>query len=111
VTVVAHDDRFTLFSQHGAMQFALAQPDLGEDLGDISAAVFTAPMHGVIVKLLVSTGSVVEKDQPLLIMEAMKMEHTICAPTVGVVREYYFQPGEQVSGGAALLDFVPSAPG
>ncbi len=105
VSVVPHDGMFTLFSQRGAMQFALAKPDLGEDDGDGSAGVFTAPMHGVIVKLLVEAGAAVEKDQPLLIMEAMKMEHTIRAPVDGVVTEFYFQPGEQVSGGEALLDF------
>ncbi|MCJ7815709.1 MAG: hypothetical protein MUP31_06630 [Xanthomonadales bacterium] len=108
VTVAPHDGMFTLFSQRGAMQFALAQPDLGVDEGDNPAGVFTAPMHGVIVKLLVATGTEVVKDQPLLIMEAMKMEHTICAPTEGTVREFYFQAGEQVSGGEALLDFVPA---
>ena len=105
VSVVAHDGMFTMFSQRGAMQFALAQPDLGESEGDVPAGVFTAPMHGVIVKLLVETGKTVEKDQPLLIMEAMKMEHTICAPVDGAVKAFYFQPGEQVSGGEALLDF------
>ena len=105
VTVVPHDGMFTMFSQRGAMQFALAQPDLGEGEGDVPAGVFTAPMHGVIVKLLAETGKAVEKDQPLLIMEAMKMEHTICAPVDGAVKEFYFQPGEQVSGGEALLDF------
>jgi 3-methylcrotonyl-CoA carboxylase alpha subunit len=65
-------------------------------------------MHGVVVKLLVAAGDRVEKDQPLLIMEAMKMEHTICAPGEGTVSEFYFQAGDQVSGGEALLDFVPA---
>jgi 3-methylcrotonyl-CoA carboxylase alpha subunit len=105
VVVVPHDGVYTLFSQRGAMQFALAQADLGVAEGDSTAGVFTAPMHGVIVKLLVEPGGEVLKDQPLLIMEAMKMEHTICAPCKGTVREFYFQPGEQVSGGEALLDF------
>jgi len=108
---VPHDGVFTLFSQRGAMQFALAQADLGEEEGDGAVGVFTAPMHGVIVKLLVEPGREVLKDQPLLIMEAMKMEHTICAPCKGTVREFYFQPGEQVSGGEALLDFVESGHG
>jgi 3-methylcrotonyl-CoA carboxylase alpha subunit len=90
------------------MQFALAQPDYGEDDGQSAAGVFTAPMHGMVVKLLVETDAAVEKDQPLLIMEAMKMEHTICAPHAGTVTEFYFQAGEQVSGGEELLNFVPS---
>jgi 3-methylcrotonyl-CoA carboxylase alpha subunit len=66
-------------------------------------------MHGVIVKLLVATGVEVKQDQPLLIMEAMKMEHTIRAPAEGTVREFFFEAGQQVSGGEALLDFMPSA--
>ena len=53
------------------------------------AGVFTATMHGVIVKLLVETGTKVVKDQPLLIMETMKMENTICAPGEGTVKEFF----------------------
>jgi len=108
VVVVPHDDMFTLFSQSGAMQFALAQPDFGEDDDQSAAGAFAAPMHGVVVKLLAEAGAAVEKDQPLLIMEAMKMEHTICAPLDGTVTEFYFQAGEQVSGGEELLNFVTS---
>jgi 3-methylcrotonyl-CoA carboxylase alpha subunit len=111
VEVVPHDGMFTLFSQSGAMQFALAQPDFGEDDGQSATGVFTAPMHGVVVKLLAEAGTVVEKGQPLLIMEAMKMEHTIRAPREGTVTEFYFQAGEQVGGGEELLDFVPSENG
>jgi 3-methylcrotonyl-CoA carboxylase alpha subunit len=107
VVVVPHDGIFTLFSQRGAMQFALAQPDYGEDDGQSAAGAFTAPMHGVVVKLLTEAGAAVEKGQPLVIMEAMKMEHTICAPTDGTVAEFYFQEGEQVSGGEELLKFTP----
>jgi 3-methylcrotonyl-CoA carboxylase alpha subunit len=108
VVVVPHDGMFTLFSHSGAMQFALAQPDFGEDDGQSAAGAFAAPMHGVVVKLLAEAGAAVEKDQPLLIMEAMKMEHTICAPLDGTVTEFYFQAGEQVSGGEELLNFVTS---
>jgi len=108
VVVVPDGDRFTLFSQNGAMQFALAQPDIGEQDSQSGAGAFSAPMHGVVVRLLAETGAPVEKDQPLVIMEAMKMEHTICAPADGEVREFYFQEGDQVSGGDELLDFVPA---
>jgi 3-methylcrotonyl-CoA carboxylase alpha subunit len=107
VVVVPHDGQFTLFSQRGAIQFAMAEPDYGEDETDL-AAMFTAPMHGVIVKLLAGQGAVVEKGQPLLIMEAMKMEHTICAPADGKLAEFYFQAGDQVSGGEELLCFEPA---
>lgn len=105
VEVVPHDGLYTLFSQNGAMQFALAQPDLGQDDGHAEGDEFSAPMHGVVVKVLVEPDSFVKQGQPLLIMEAMKMEHTICAPRDGRVREFYFQAGDQVGGGEELLDF------
>ncbi len=62
-------------------------------------------MPGVIVKLLVEPGVAVERDQPLLIMEAMKMEHRICAPTAGTVSEFCFSAGDSVDGGEELLRF------
>jgi len=105
VTVVPHDGRFTLFGPHGAMEFALVQPDIGDDSGHAAADAFLAPMPGVIVKHLVEPGARVSRDQPLLIMEAMKMEHRICAPADGVLNSFYFEAGQQVAGGDELLDF------
>ena len=105
VEVVPHDGMYTLFSQNGAMQFALAQPDLGQDDGHAEGDEFAAPMHGVVVKLLVEPDVQVKQGQPLLIMEAMKMEHTICAPQDGRVRTFYYEAGDQVGGGEELLDF------
>jgi 3-methylcrotonyl-CoA carboxylase alpha subunit len=81
--VVSSGNRFTLFGPRGAMQFALARPDYGDVDALADAAAFTAPMPGVVVKLLVEPGQAVERDQPLLILEAMKMEHRICAPADG----------------------------
>ena len=67
-----------------------------------------APMSGIVVKLLVEPGVAVEKGQPVVIMEAMKMEHTLCAPTDGSVLQYFFQAGDQVDGGTELVEFSPS---
>jgi 3-methylcrotonyl-CoA carboxylase alpha subunit len=47
----------------------------------------------------------IEKGAPLLILEAMKMEHTIAAPVAGVVKAFRFNVGEQVSDGAELVEF------
>ena len=60
------------------------------------------------VTLLVEQGDEVKKDDALLVLEAMKMEHTIRAPADGKVVEFYFQPGELVDGGAELLKFEQS---
>jgi 3-methylcrotonyl-CoA carboxylase alpha subunit len=62
-----------------------------------------APMPGKVIALLVETGARVAKGAPLLILEAMKMEHTISAPADGVVKAIYFAAGEQVPEGAELL--------
>ena len=63
----------------------------------------TAPMPGKIVALLVKPGSRIEKGQPLLILEAMKMEHTIKAPNSGTVTGFNFAVGDQVAEGDALV--------
>ncbi|PTU65887.1 3-methylcrotonyl-CoA carboxylase [Chromobacterium sp. Panama] len=64
-----------------------------------------APMPGRIVALLAATGVKLNKGDPLLILEAMKMEHTIPAPADGVVKAFYFGTGEQVNDGDELVDF------
>lgn len=65
----------------------------------------TAPMPGKIIEVLSGPGAEVEKGTPLLVMEAMKMEHTLCAPAKGCVVEYLCKAGEQVLEGVALIDF------
>lgn len=65
-----------------------------------------APMPGRVVALLAEVGSRVEKGSPLMILEAMKMEHTISAPADGVVQEFYFAAGDQVGDGDDLVDFM-----
>lgn len=64
----------------------------------------TAPMPGIVVKVSVREGERVEAHQLLLILEAMKMEHAIEAPSAGVVRRIHFAPGELVPAGATLID-------
>ncbi|RUR36478.1 acetyl/propionyl/methylcrotonyl-CoA carboxylase subunit alpha [Vreelandella populi] len=71
-------------------------------------ASFTAPMHGTVVALLVEAGASVEKGMPLMVMEAMKMEHTMSAPANGQVENFHFKAGDTVSQGDVLLDFAPS---
>lgn len=62
-----------------------------------------SPMPGKIVQLLVSVGDYVERGQPLLRMEAMKMEHTINAPHSGMVAQLLCQEGDQVDDGETLI--------
>ena len=71
-------------------------------------STLTAPMNGTVVALLVEPGAQVEKGMPLMVMEAMKMEHTMTAPADGSIETFHFQAGDTVSQGAVLLDFAPS---
>jgi 3-methylcrotonyl-CoA carboxylase alpha subunit len=62
-----------------------------------------APMPGRIVKIAVRPGEQVTHNQPLVVLEAMKMEHVVEAPHAGVVDQVHVNEGDQVSGGALLL--------
>jgi 3-methylcrotonyl-CoA carboxylase alpha subunit len=57
--------------------------------------------------VLVNAGDKVAKDQPLMIMEAMKMEHTIRAPEDGTIDTLFYAEGDMVDGGSELLAFTP----
>ena len=69
----------------------------------------TAPMPGKIIALLKQPGDAVEKGAALLVMEAMKMEHTLCAPARGILRGYLCGVGEQVGDGTELVQFDKEA--
>jgi 3-methylcrotonyl-CoA carboxylase alpha subunit len=60
-------------------------------------------MPGKLIAFLAAAGDKVTRGQPLAVMEAMKMEHTISAPRDGQVQELLFAPGDPVSEGAELL--------
>jgi 3-methylcrotonyl-CoA carboxylase alpha subunit len=80
-----------------SLQDELHTPD------DVPAGSLAAPMPGKVIQVLVKAGARVKKGDALLILEAMKMEHTITAPADGVVKEIRFAAGEQVLEGAELI--------
>ena len=63
-----------------------------------------APMPGKVLEVLVAQGDVVEAGTPLMVLEAMKMEHRIVAAADGTVVAVHFEAGDQVAQGAVLLD-------
>jgi 3-methylcrotonyl-CoA carboxylase alpha subunit len=62
-----------------------------------------APMSGTVVAVMVKPGDAVARGTPLLILEAMKMEHTIAAPVAGTVGAVNYRQGDQVAEGADLI--------
>jgi len=63
-------------------------------------------MPGVVIKLLVKAGDAVAKDQPLLILEAMKMQNEILAPAAGKVTALHVREGQAVASGAKLASLA-----
>jgi 3-methylcrotonyl-CoA carboxylase alpha subunit len=62
-----------------------------------------APMPGTLVKILVTPGQEVSASEPLVILEAMKMEHVVVAPRAAVVEAVLFREGDMVPGGEPLV--------
>ena len=70
-----------------------------------------APMHGKILEIAVGPGDIVARGDRLLVIEAMKMQHVIVAPTLGAVAEIRQRAGVQVAAGDPLVDIVPAEQG
>ncbi|WOG26526.1 acetyl/propionyl/methylcrotonyl-CoA carboxylase subunit alpha [Endozoicomonas sp. 8E] len=65
----------------------------------------SAPMNGTVSSVMVSEGQQVNAGAPLLVMEAMKMEHTIHAPCDGMIESIFYKEGERVDAGSSLMSF------
>ena len=104
-TLVVKDEGFDLFTPEGYFNCSEVKPDLGTDDQNTANGSLKAPMHGSVVDLLVGVGDMVKKGDTLVIMEAMKMEHTIVAPADGAVSEFFFEKGALVESDAELLAF------
>ncbi|HEY6240838.1 MAG TPA: acetyl/propionyl/methylcrotonyl-CoA carboxylase subunit alpha [Burkholderiales bacterium] len=104
-SVVTVDKRIEVFLPGAHHTLELHDPLRQELVVESLGGELAAPMPGKIVAVLVQTGDRVEKDAPLLILEAMKMEHTIRAPARGRIARILYQLGEQVGEGAELIEF------
>lgn len=105
VTVIPAADKRHVF-MHGTSQ-VLTLIDPLSHVGNqvVAEGGVMSPMPGKIIALLASPGKPVVKGAPLLILEAMKMEHTIAAPSAGVVLDFHFAAGDTVAEGIVLLAF------
>ena len=103
--VIRHGAYFHVFHHGEHTELKYIDPLVSAGIVEAETGRLTAPMPGKIVALLVKPGQIVKKGQPLLIMEAMKMEHTIAAPMDGAVKEIMYAVGDQVTDGAQLLMF------
>ncbi|MDP2822741.1 MAG: acetyl/propionyl/methylcrotonyl-CoA carboxylase subunit alpha [Sulfuritalea sp.] len=105
VTVVSANEKRHVFIDGLSFVFAAIDPLFHTGSGGGAEGGLTAPMPGKVIALIAPVGVRVEQGAPLLILEAMKMEHTIAAPACGTVKAFLFNVGEQVSDGAELVEF------
>ena len=75
----------------------------------VASGSLLAPMPGTVVRVAVAEGDPVEAGQTVLVLEAMKMQHTVTAPTAGTVTRMSVQPGAQVAASEVLVVVEPSA--
>ncbi|ETV99482.1 acetyl-CoA carboxylase, biotin carboxylase subunit [Aphanomyces invadans] len=110
--VLKHDVH--LFCNDGtlAYEYKLRVPEPSYDSHGTSAggaASLVTPMPGKVIKVMAKAGDTIVADQPLLIMEAMKMEHVLRAPRDGQVAEMNCEVGDFVSDGHVLVEMAPAA--
>jgi 3-methylcrotonyl-CoA carboxylase alpha subunit len=108
-TVVPLGDQRYVFVDGELHRLTLEDPLSYASADEHRGGHLTAPMSGTIVAVLVKTGDTVAKGAPLVIVEAMKMEHTIAAPAAGRVAAVHFSQGDQVREGANLIDVEAAA--
>jgi 3-methylcrotonyl-CoA carboxylase alpha subunit len=105
VDVVVAGERRIVFHAGRAWPLVCVDALHQQGTSDDSHGGLMAPMPGKVIAWLVEPGTKVEKGAPLLVLEAMKMEHTLQAPAAGVVKGFKYAPGEQVGEGVALVEF------
>ena len=106
VRVLDHGSEIAVFIDGESWRFEEIDPLAPPAADDPSAGKLTAPMPGRVMRLLVEPAAKVRRGEPLMVIEAMKMEHTITAPADGVVAAVRFAAGELVEEGAELIALV-----
>jgi 3-methylcrotonyl-CoA carboxylase alpha subunit len=107
LSVYAAGEVFSVFGADGMATVTLVLPGAGALDADVRAGQLTAPMPGRLAAFLVRPGQVVAPGQPLAVLEAMKMEHSIVSPRHGTVQALLYAAGDQVAEGAELLQLAP----
>ena len=109
-TVVPHGEERHVFYRAEHRKLLVSDPLAHAGEVETQGGHLAAPMSGTVVAVLVKRGDKVPRGAPLMILEAMKMEHTITAPADGVVAAVHYGAGDRVKEGADLVDIENCAP-
>ncbi len=92
--------------QRASIKGPRSLPEMAANAQQGDEKLCTSPILGIVVKILVSAGQSVTKGDPLLVLEAMKMESNVKAPSSGVVKSILVAAGDNVKKGQALVEFA-----
>ena len=103
--VLHHQDHYLVNLHNERYEFVAVQPFAFDHAEESASGRLTALMPGRVVKVMVSVGDTVASGQPLLIIEAMKMEHTIHSPREGKIEKVFYKVDDIVAADAPLFAF------
>ncbi len=101
--IVLNGPKVTVLNQGRQVEFLRVVDDFDNMAVDSGAGAITAPMPGKVIQIFTTAGATVSRGDPLVVLEAMKMEHTLTALADGVVGEIYHEVGDQVDDGTVLV--------
>jgi 3-methylcrotonyl-CoA carboxylase alpha subunit len=99
VSVFYHNERYDIRW--------LCLDDPSGSLEEEGEGILNAPMPGIVLKVHVALGNTVSRGDPLMVLEAMKMEHLITAPRAGIIAKVHYAQGDRISAGAELFVLEP----
>src|SRR5262249_5748588 len=105
LTAIEADGIVTLIDRGKSWRIGRVDILAEAEAATVGTGHLTSPMPGTVVRVMVADGDNVKRGQPLLVVEAMKMEHTIAAHADGVVKQVKFKAGDSVADGVELISF------
>ena len=103
--VVVDGDTRVAFADGRDAELSAVDADAVSGKGESASGQLTAPLPASVTAVHVSAGDTVARGDPLMVLEAMKMEHVIVAPADGRIAAVHYKTGDQVDEGADLIDF------
>ena len=106
-SVIRHGEERHILGPLGTRQLAYVNPHQAQASSGSHDGRLTSPLPGRVVSVVVAAGDSVSAGQTLMVIEAMKMEHSITAPAASTVETVHFSEGDQVDEGAELVALAP----
>ena len=105
--LVRTGNSIAVFADGRSFGFEVPDPLVQADAAGVAANAIQAPMPGLVQQVFAQAGQAVTQGEPLLVLEAMKMEHRLGAPRDGVVLDVLAVEGDQVADGTVLVTLEP----